>query len=86
MIGSDAMFVCIECSHIFETPKKYTERHGLDYGPFEVFYACPECGGAYAETMICDCCSHWITGDYITVDDGNIYCENCYCHRSIGDK
>jgi hypothetical protein len=80
------MFVCLECEHVFEVPKKYTETHGLDHGPFEVFYACPKCGGTYAKTMLCDCCHKWIKGDYITVDDGNIYCENCCCHRCLGEE
>lgn len=80
------MFVCLECEHIFEVPKKYIEHHGLDYGPFEEFYACPKCGGAYAETMRCDDCDRWIIGDYIELNDGSVYCEKCYCPKQIGEN
>ena len=80
------MFVCIECGNVFNVPKKYTETHGLDCGPFEVCNACPVCGGSYTEALKCDCCENWIINDYIKTDDGKRYCENCFCNMRLGEE
>ena len=79
------MYICLDCGTLFTVPKKYAETHGFDCGPYEEYKGCPACGGAYAETFRCDCCDKYITGDYVEVDYGNFYCEDCYTLKSIGD-
>ena len=79
------MFVCLECGHIFETPKRWEETHGLAYGPYEKWSGCSICGGAYAEAYKCDCCEDWINDDYIKVD-GNRYCQDCCREVKLGDE
>ena len=37
------MYVCKECGHLFEEPRKMVERHGLDSPPYEEFNVCPSC-------------------------------------------
>lgn len=43
------MYKCLECDALFDTPKKYIERHGFDYPPYEEYYGCPGCGGGFEE-------------------------------------
>lgn len=33
----------------FERPERYVERHNLDTPPYEEFYGCPVCAGAFEE-------------------------------------
>lgn len=77
------MFVCLECHEIFEEPKQWVDRHGLDTPPYEVTYGCPYCGGTYSKAYQCYNCDEWITDDYIKVDD-NRYCDECYCEFTLG--
>ena len=71
------MFVCSECGHVFDEPKRWKEKHGLDCPPYENFSGCPSCGGAYADAPICDCCGDYISGDFVVIDD-QTYCDNCF--------
>lgn len=71
------MYICFDCGLVFENLRCYTERHGLDDPPYETYYGCPECGGAYGTTMCCDGCGEWIRGEYVEVKGSN-YCENCF--------
>ena len=80
------MFVCIECGYVFQDAECWKERHGFDYGPYENFSGCPECGGSYVEAHKCDCCDKWITGSYIKTEDGKRYCENCYVVMDLEDE
>lgn len=43
------MYKCLDCDCIFENPKKFIERHGLDTPPYEEFFGCPVCGGSFEE-------------------------------------
>ena len=61
------------------------ETHGLDTPPYEHFTVCPHCGGAFVEAHRCDCCGEFITADYVVVQDGRRYCEECYSIRNIED-
>ncbi len=79
------MYICLDCDALFTVPKKYSETHGFDSPPYEEYNGCPNCGGDYAETFQCDCCGKYISGDYVEVDYGNFYCENCYTLKNIGD-
>ena len=80
------MFVCMDCGHLFETPYRWEERHGFDYGPFEQWSGCPRCKEAYTEAYQCDCCNEWITGPYIKLESGERICENCYTTMELGDE
>ena len=87
MIGDEKMFVCIECGHIFENPKRWEETHGLDCGPYEQFSGCTICGGAYTEAYKCDCCNEWITTEeYAKTKNGDLYCEECFTLVKLGDE
>lgn len=82
---SNPYFVCVECGCVFQEPKHYIETHGLDTPPYEHFTVCPHCGGAFVEAHCCDCCGEFITADYVVVQDGKRYCEECYSVRNIED-
>ena len=77
------MYLCIDCGALFEEPRRIIETHGLDTPPYEVWNVCPECGGGYVETMRCNICDEWITGDYIELDDYSVVCECCYVVKNI---
>lgn len=79
------MYICLECGSLFDKPVYYREKHGFDTPPYEEFEACPCCGGAFTETYECDSCGEWITGDYVELNDGSRYCEECYCIKTIGE-
>lgn len=78
-------FICLDCGLIFSEPIRYTERHGLDHGPYENISGCPDCGGAYARTYRCDVCDCWIGEDYIKVSGYRI-CSGCYEEKTIGEE
>ena len=77
------MYACLECQRTFAYPTRWTERHGLDYGPFEELSGCPSCGGGYVKTYECDGCGKYILGDYIKTISGYRYCENCHIQIDI---
>ena len=79
------MWICTDCGHIFEEPDHWEERHGFDYGPFEKFSGCPECGEPYVEAHKCDECDEWIRGEYIKTTSGKRICEHCYNTMEVGD-
>lgn len=79
-------YICVDCSHIFDHPKRFVERHGLDGSPYEIAYGCPICGGNYVPAIYCDGCGEVITGDYALISqNGNRYCDQCYMIRSVFD-
>lgn len=80
------LLVCIECGNLFESPKVWSETHGLDYGPYEKLSGCPGCGGTYVEARICDCCQQYIDDDYIMTEDGKRYCNDCIYRMKLGDE
>ena len=79
-------FVCCECGHVFSSPRKITEKHGLDTPPYETYYCCPVCGGAYVETKKCVCCNYDITDRYVLTADGKCYCEDCFMIKNIFEE
>lgn len=79
-------YVCLECGCVFQSPKHYTEKHGLDTPPYEHYTGCPGCGSAYVPAIFCDCCGDAITGDYAKTKDGNCYCEECYTVLDVADS
>lgn len=74
----DNAYYCLECGRLFDTPKDYTERHGLDSPPYEHRSGCPYCGGDYRHFRRCDDCGKPILGEYVVLRDGSCYCENCF--------
>ena len=86
MIGKEAAFLCCECNLIFDEPKVWTNKHGLDTPPYERYAGCPVCGGTFATTYKCDACGEWIVSEYVKTDDGQRFCENCYHTYEIGEE
>ena len=80
------MWLCLECLAIFESPKRYTETHGLDGGPYESWAGCPHCAGMFVEAHQCDSCGEWITGEYVKTKDGQRFCENCFDTYEPGEE
>lgn len=55
------------------------ETHGFEYPPYEEWAVCPACDcNDFVETMRCDYCGEYITGEYISLSDGTVYCDECY--------
>ena len=79
------MYVCLDCEILFNEPKTYVEKHGLDSPPYEEISGCPSCGGAYVEAIFCDGCENPIVSEYIKVKSGAKYCENCITWKEIQD-
>lgn len=71
------IYHCLDCDRFFETPRQFTERHGLEAPPYETWLGCPNCGGAYEEAKLCDCCGNWTGGKYYETENGCVYCEEC---------
>ncbi len=51
------MYECLDCGYIFEEGDQvlYKERHGLDSPPYEQWWVCPKCAGAFKEYEEGDC-------------------------------
>lgn len=79
------MYICLDCGELFEEPCKYVETHGLDSPPYEKYMGCPHCGGAYVETIQCDICGEWISGEYVKLDNDMVVCDNCYVVKCVED-
>jgi len=64
---------CTVCGMLFDEgeEKLYTDRHGFEYPPYEVYYGCPCCSGAFEEVAPCKIC-----GSY-EHDAEEKYCDNC---------
>ena len=77
-------YTCLDCYCHFSNPEQYIEKHGLDSPPYEVINGCPRCGGAYEETLRCDCCGDTIRGEYVNIDNGNLYCDRCFTIKCFG--
>ena len=83
------MFKCLDCGHIFEEPKQYSEDRtpggACEGGSFiEHYTGCPVCSGAYEEAKQCEICGKYFTSDELT--DTNEYinggCGDC-CEQCI---
>ena len=79
-------FVCVECGHVFETPATYGEKHGLETPPYEHMRTCPNCGGAFCKATVCDGCGEVITSEYVRINNGSCYCDNCFSLHQLGDE
>ena len=80
------MFICLNCNRLFEVPRYWEEKHGLDTPPYERLSGSPCCHSSYIEAHQCDYCGDWITNNYIKTEDGNRYCENCFYKMELGDE
>ncbi len=79
-------YICLECGALFDEPKKWVERHGLDTPPYEEHRGCPNCGGAFVRTVLCDGCGEVITGDYVKIGPtGDCFCDSCFTLKSLED-
>lgn len=80
------MYVCRDCCNFFQWPKQYVDKHGLDEPPYERYYGCPRCGGAYSHAPECALCGDFIAGEYVELADGEVICEDCYSvHNNLED-
>jgi hypothetical protein len=74
------MYICKDCKHVFETPKKYSEEGGSFINHYE---GCPICAGAFEEAVECPVCNEYFLNDdmvYHQWDIGEIedkICEGC---------
>ncbi len=86
MFDSSSSFTCVDCGRVFDLPKKYRESHGLGSPPYETYKGCPDCGGRYVNTVICDCCGTPITGHFVKTKNYLYYCDNCFTTGDIMDE
>lgn len=75
-------YICRDCGETFDEPKHYTERHGLETGPFEKLSCCPFCGGSYEEAVACELCGKLIPASEACIaddpDGGDLsVCSDC---------
>jgi hypothetical protein len=67
------MFICTECGLVFDEPKIFFEKHGLDAPPFERWSVCPRCEeNDFVEAEECERCGRLC----VALEDG--LCDPCY--------
>lgn len=69
-------YICRDCGETFDEPKHYTERHGLETGPYEELTCCPFCGGSYEKAVACACCGRLIPESEACLTD-DLQCTLC---------
>lgn len=77
------MYICHDCTGVFEKPKSYLERAAGDPLPFDEWFGCPYCGGCYSVLHICSICNEYILDDYITLKDGSDVCSHCFTPKTL---
>lgn len=79
-------YVCLDCGHKFDEPRKYAETHGLDAPPYEHMSCCPVCGGSYDEAVECSDCGELIPEcEAKQLSNGDMLCGSCYeAARAVG--
>lgn len=77
------MYLCLNCGNLFEEPSEWEERHGLHAPPYEKWVGCPKCKGSYIETFKCSDCGCYIVNNYIVLNNGDCYCENCTTQKQL---
>lgn len=83
------IYICKDCGKIFEEPKQYTEKLNSDKYPYHSWMGCPndKCtGGNYEITLQCEVCKKYAKEEYITTEDGHVYCSKCYKRHVIGQE
>lgn len=71
-------YICRDCNYVFNTPKRYKERHGLESPPYETMQCCPKCGGSYTAALECDRCGNYFAADEMHSLLGDYLCEECF--------
>lgn len=69
-------YICRDCGETFDEPRRYTERHGLETGPYEELTCCPFCGGSYEKAVACECCGRLIPESEACLTD-DLQCTVC---------
>ena len=69
-------YICRDCGATFDEPRHYTERHGLETGPYEELTCCPFCGGSYEKAVACECCGRFIPESEACLTD-DLQCTLC---------
>jgi DNA-directed RNA polymerase subunit RPC12/RpoP len=78
-------YVCENCGAVFENPE-YVTMQVLEYQgrPVEEkWWVSPCCSANYANTLICSICGGEITDKYISTEDNQTICPDCYIERNI---
>lgn len=85
------MYKCLDCGHVFEEPKQYSEDRtpggACEGGSFiEHYTGCPLCSGAYEEAKQCEICGEYFAYDELTdtTEYINGGCGDC-CEQCIED-
>ena len=69
-------YICRDCGETFDEPRRYTERHGLETGPYEELTCCPFCGGSYEKAVACAYCGRLIPESEACLTD-DLQCTLC---------
>ena len=74
------MYVCLNCSAVFDTPIPIHEYHDeLDEKAIEEYYVCPYCkSDDYEEAVQCNLCGQYVNCNYVELKDGTFACEDCF--------
>lgn len=79
MLGVEyCLKLCVDCGYVFHQPKMFIEKHGLDSPPYETTCGCPNCDGYYVTARTCNYCSNVITGEFAKINNGDVYCKDCF--------
>lgn len=79
------MYICLECGCTFDQPFSYTERHGLEHGPYETWTGCPNCAGSYDEAVYCDGCGEFGAASAMHETPGGVFCDDCYYDNRLNE-
>lgn len=83
-------FICLECGHVFDEEDivRWQESRGEYWGApcYETVTGCPACRGDYVETYRCSCCDEWIADDYVKIETGERFCNNCFMKFELGEE
>ena len=72
-------YICENCGHLFDEPKRYVDKHNLDTPPYEEYLGCPKCGSVdYDEAVVCHRCGEIVAFSQTNTYGEELYCENCY--------
>ena len=74
------MYTCLECRESFDEYRSYREPHG------EIFLGCPDCAGAFIESIDCDICNCHISNTYFVTTSGRRYCFDCITEYELGEE
>ena len=78
------MIYCEECNRVIDERilRNGSDTYEIWGSPHtETYYTCPYCGSYSITDELppeCSCCGEYCTDRYISTEDGEHYCINCY--------